>query len=566
MSARKLIPAWAFGLLVAAAGLAPAADTECQLQITSIAIGGRTLTPQQWTEAQERPDVPLELGADQSLRVTFQQLEGFVTPIRLRHRLDGRDAEWQNATGVCQFKLEVLDRDNRRLDEQSAISSGDSPGWTPELATDRFFTRQMQQMIPVGADRLSINVVTSMGDVEGLGMYAFRNVTITIPGNEGDEPTLFSPTQEEGRNLDDPMGEPAFWTPGSRRAGYNQVARLEDGTHALLLLDSDLQGYASWRLGGRRHPPLTVGKPITITWQECHSLGRGGEVVLAYSSLASGRYRLRLGARALDGQVLPGELSLYVRVLPPWWGRPITWAAAAALLGLAGLLAWRQVTRLRLQRRAEAAERASALEHERTRIARDLHDDLGTSLAQIIMLGDLVRSAPAGTTQQQGSLDQITRRAADSMRKLREIVWAVDPGYDGIEHLVAHLIESSEEHLTLAGVQFRTDIPDELPDVSLSSAARHQLALSVREALHNAVRHGRPDCITLRVEVADGQLAISISDDGEGCDPIAALAAGRGVANLHQRLAELGGSCRFTSSPGAGSTMLLLIPCPETSP
>jgi signal transduction histidine kinase len=216
-----------------------------------------------------------------------------------------------------------------------------------------------------------------------------------------------------------------------------------------------------------------------------------------------------------------------------------------------------------MQRRLREAERRTVVERERSRIARDIHDDLGAGMAQIAMLCGLARRAAPGSELQGARLQEIAARAEEGMRRLREIVWAVDPAYDGIEHLVVQLAASAEEHLQLAGIAFRAEIPPRLPESEFTAAVRHQLALAVREAVHNAVRHGRPGCVTLRVVPARRELVIEVIDDGCGCDADAALAAGRGVANLDRRLRALGGRCRFVSTPGSGTTVRFTVPIPD---
>lgn len=219
------------------------------------------------------------------------------------------------------------------------------------------------------------------------------------------------------------------------------------------------------------------------------------------------------------------------------------------------LMAW-QRSKLTLAR----LEQTTARQQERARIARDLHDELGTSLAQIAMLGNRAQKSLPENSIHQEQLAEIYNRSRESARRLDEIVWAVNPARDSLEHLGSYLCKFAEEYLALAEVRFRVDIPDVLPDVPLDSGTRHNVFLATREAIHNAVRHGHPSTVTLRMFVEDARFTVEIQDDGQGFDAAAALVAGRGVANMRERMAQVGGDLRITSTPGAGSSIFFVIP------
>ena len=236
------------------------------------------------------------------------------------------------------------------------------------------------------------------------------------------------------------------------------------------------------------------------------------------------------------------------------------WAMCVVLASSLVYSGWRYLAWQRSQLALSRLEQTTARQQERARIARDLHDELGASLAQIAMLGNRAQKLSAGDSAQQDRLAEIYDRARESTRRLDEIVWAVNPARDSLEHLVSYLCKFAEEYLALADVRFRVDIPDELPPVPLNSGIRHNVFLAAREAIHNAVRHGHPGTVTLRLAVQVSCFTVVIEEDGGGFDVAAALAAGRGVANMRERMAQVGGEARITSKPGAGSVILFVIP------
>ena len=256
------------------------------------------------------------------------------------------------------------------------------------------------------------------------------------------------------------------------------------------------------------------------------------------------------------GEVQRIELGIPQPVTRQAW----FWAMCVVLASSLVYSGWRYLAWQRSQLALSRLEQTTARQQERARIARDLHDELGASLAQIAMLGNRAQKVSAGDSAQQERLSEIYDRARESTRRLDEIVWAVNPARDSLEHLVSYLCKFAEEYLALADVRFRVDIPDELPPVPLNSGIRHNVFLATREAIHNAVRHGHPGTVTLRVDVQASCFTVVVEDDGGGFDAVAALAAGRGVANMRERMAQIGGEARITSKPGAGSAVLFVIP------
>ena len=236
------------------------------------------------------------------------------------------------------------------------------------------------------------------------------------------------------------------------------------------------------------------------------------------------------------------------------------WLMCAILFSSLVYSGWRFAVWQRSKLTLARLEQTTARQQERARIARDLHDELGASLAQIAMLGDKAQKSSAENALHQEQLAEIYDRSRESARRLDEIVWAVNPARDSLEHLGSYLCKFAEEYLALAAVRFRVDIPDELPAVPLASGVRHNIFLAAREAIHNAVRHGHPTTVTLRMSVEDARFTVEIRDDGQGFDVALALAAGRGVANMRERMEQIRGELRITSTPGSGSTILFIIP------
>jgi signal transduction histidine kinase len=245
-----------------------------------------------------------------------------------------------------------------------------------------------------------------------------------------------------------------------------------------------------------------------------------------------------------------------------WWFRLL---AVLALVGGAGG-AIGGYERRKVRRKLERLHQKRALEQERARIAKDIHDDLGASLTRITLLSDSARSEPGDAAQIGSALDRIAATARDLTRAMDEIVWAVNPRHDRLDSLVNYLGKFAQDFLGDAGVAYRLEAPPQLQSSPLGSQARHNLFLAFKEALHNAVKHAAADEVRVTLTLDTGRFGLSVADNGRGfaADAPAPRAEGRnGLANMKTRLAEIGGHCEVWSEPGKGTRVTFAVPVSE---
>ncbi|HXR47767.1 MAG TPA: sensor histidine kinase [Candidatus Limnocylindrales bacterium] len=292
----------------------------------------------------------------------------------------------------------------------------------------------------------------------------------------------------------------------------------------------------------------------------------------------TGIYAGNGGNRTTHADVANFELLLNspadIRVLarPPFWTLPRLLVLVGALLGGLGLaLIWIRLLHHRVQQRTaqlekemrerEQAEQQRALAQERARIARDLHDDLGSSLTEITMLATTGPGLNLPADEATERMGTIAGKSRTLVNALDEIVWAVDPARDTLASVARYLASYAEEYLAGLKVACRVHIPNSFPDQAVSGEVRHHLFLAVKEALNNAVRHGGATEIGFHVRVLADQLGISITDNGGGFEA-SERSNGHGLLNLRNRLEQLHGHCELESSPGAGTTISLQVPLP----
>lgn len=223
---------------------------------------------------------------------------------------------------------------------------------------------------------------------------------------------------------------------------------------------------------------------------------------------------------------------------------------------LAGAAALGAAHRARLRR-------LLALERERTRIATDLHDDLGASLSRIGLLGELAQdrvTSEPGTAREM--LTTISAEARYLVEATSDLVWSVDPSQDDLQKLLVRLRRFAVDLLEAKGMRLEFDAPADAASIALSPESRRGLYLMLKEAVHNAARHSRGTRARVHVEVRGGEVLGTVEDDGVGRERATESAAGggRGLPGLARRARALGGEATVTSRPEGGTRVSIRVP------
>jgi signal transduction histidine kinase len=242
-------------------------------------------------------------------------------------------------------------------------------------------------------------------------------------------------------------------------------------------------------------------------------------------------------------------------VAPFWWERRLLQAAGAGLLLIVTAAAVRAVSLRRARARLIELERARALDRERARIARDLHDDLGSRLAHIAILAET-----SGAADRNGRIVSAAREAAQTMD---ELVWTINARNDTVESFAYYLGQFATEHVAAAGLRCRLQIPVDLPNRSLAADVRRHLYLASKEAVTNAVKHAKATEVGVTLRMAGETLVLEISDDGRGLPAGGLGPTGNGLKNVSERMAAAGGTLEVESAAGAGTRIRCTVPVPS---
>ena len=235
--------------------------------------------------------------------------------------------------------------------------------------------------------------------------------------------------------------------------------------------------------------------------------------------------------------------------------------ASVTIIGGVSFAVRRAATR-KYRRKLATMEKQHAIERDRARIAKDIHDDIGAGLTQITLLTELARRDPAQTNS---NLERITGSARKLTKAMDEIVWAVDPQHDTIAGLMDYISAYAEDYLRVADVRCRMDLPMDLPTTRVDAEVRYNLFLALKEVLNNIVKHAKATEVWLRLQLAPGRLTLEIEDNGQGLNApgnVAGgerLSSGSGLGNLEQRLALVGGRCEIHSDAGKGTRVALTV-------
>jgi signal transduction histidine kinase len=290
---------------------------------------------------------------------------------------------------------------------------------------------------------------------------------------------------------------------------------------------------------------ITTTFEAKATFDEVHLLHRGGN-----------------GAGGWDFSQMVIGTSFEDLLVRHFWQR--WWFFALIAVGsLAAVVVMVQlVERRRAHVQIALLERERAVATERTRIAQDIHDEVGTSLTKISKLIEMIHQQP-GAEKSNGDLtNAIALTARNTIQAMDEIVWAINPKNDTLKEMADYLVYFTEDFLRPTGVGCTLDVPLKLPDIPITAETRHNLFMAVKEGLNNAVKHASAREIRFTLNYAAGVLTVEIADNGAGF-VVGESLIGNGLQNMRRRMNAVGGELQLQSKPGQGTVVKLRVALSE---
>ncbi|MCX6895300.1 MAG: sensor histidine kinase, partial [Verrucomicrobia bacterium] len=463
------------------------------------------------------------------------------------------------AGGAMRFTVRLDNTNSESVRYQDYSATLESGGWRGTPEESAFSVRREVLTVPENIATLFLSLASGGLD-ETMGVMLIDDLKITVQPHppKRQEQVLYQCDFETGADMNLESGTPEGWTRIGRRHEMQRVmpAGNSPANHALAVVDGGSRNMGIWNIRLPVEGRIQKGDRLVIEWKEMFSIGSGGIHTVNYRSVPSGKHVFRVMSVTPFGKPDGNNVALTVIIPLPFWRTP--WFAA--LLLAASIAIFLLFLRQRLQRQLERLEWQQVVERERARIARDIHDDLGTSLTRISML-----SASAGRPD---DLREISGIARNMTLAMDEIVWAVAPENDSLDSLANYLSGYAQELLSSAGIRCRLDLPVELPAWNLSAEWRHNVFLAFKEALNNILKHANATEVQIKLAVESSRFELSLTDNGKGFETSPpgnqspAARVGHGLTNMPKRLEKLGGKCAIESAAGKGTTVRLTVPAP----
>ena len=279
-----------------------------------------------------------------------------------------------------------------------------------------------------------------------------------------------------------------------------------------------------------------------------------GNASINLVNLSPGKYSLKIKAFFPSTPYLPSGSSFVFEITPPWW--QTWWSRILTLLLIVGvsIMILRFYYQRKLEKQKVKLEKQKAIEKERTRIATDMHDDLGAGLSRIKFLSETIGIKRQQQQPIEEDINKIREYSHEMIDKMGEIVWALNEKNDSLSDLLSYTRVYAVEYLSQNGIDCHVVMPDGVSTIFVSGEFRRNVFLSVKEALHNVVKHSQADSVVLTIEI-DKHLTTRICDNGIGFDKKNLRPFSNGVHNIEKRMEEIGGSADIQNKNGTVVTL-----------
>jgi signal transduction histidine kinase len=472
------------------------------------------------------------------------------SPTRIRYKLEGYENTWHESDCEMSVAVRFFDEGGDQMYQEIFNVKGESAGWTGSLKTSPLTHRRETLTVPPRASRLWVSI-SSAGPPAAVGIYVVADLLVSkSSGNSPPVVLIRSPFDHQSPDnlAEDP---PPGWVRDGIHASMARIIRFgqDPATKAFAILDDDPISHAEWRTLKEAAPAVTPGDHIVIEWNEMYSMGVGNFRFIQYPNLPPGNFRLRV--MGVDPMGIPTgtEASLAFLVPHPFWKRPWFWGTilvlvTAGLIGGTRYWGWRKMRHEMLRLKNQ-----QVLEHERLRIAHDIHDDLGARVTQISLVSAMAHNNPAFPEKARADFDRISKMSRELVSALYGTVWAVNPENDNLDALGNYLCQMVNQLCEHTQFRCRFHVSELPREVHVSSQTRHNISMAVKEAVHNVIKHAKASEVAIHMAFKDDLLTISVRDDGCGF-LVADTFTGSGLNNMKSRLDDIGGSCSLESGPG----------------
>lgn len=280
---------------------------------------------------------------------------------------------------------------------------------------------------------------------------------------------------------------------------------------------------------------------------------------IRYANLPPGNYTLNVKAFNGDGVMAKEMYTFKLHIQTPWWQS--WWFRTILTFSILGLIFYfiSSYINRRLDKQKAEMEKQQAIEKERNRISRDMHDDLGSGLTKIAILSEVAKQKLAQPEQAKEQIDKIAVSSRELVDNLQDIIWVLNPKNDSLESLSAYIREYGLKYFESLSVQMHFDYPAEFSATHLGEEQRRNIFLTVKECFQNIAKHAWSNNVNVSIREIPGEIIISIKDDGKGFDEKKVRLFANGLKNMENRIQTAGGKFTISSAPGKGTSCTIKI-------
>jgi len=268
-----------------------------------------------------------------------------------------------------------------------------------------------------------------------------------------------------------------------------------------------------------------------------------------YSLLPPGKYTFKVYCENLEGMRSKHTTEIHIYIRPPFWR---TWWFRCCVLFLVALIVF--------DLHNARVKRLLAVEKLRNKVARDLHDDMGSTLSTINILSSMAKTK-MHTDQVKASeyLGKITDNSQRMMEAMDDIVWSIKPSNDSMQKITARMREFATNVLEAKDIEIKFDVDDKVYDEKLNMESRRDFFLVFKEAVNNAAKYSKATMVWVSITSGGKKLVLTVKDNGIGFD-VATADGGNGMGNMRKRAESMQGQVQIKSVKGQGTEVIVKIP------
>ncbi len=280
---------------------------------------------------------------------------------------------------------------------------------------------------------------------------------------------------------------------------------------------------------------------------------------VSYSYLPFGQYTFEVKTSTVDKNQKSIHAKVSINIIPQFWERLWVQITLFLLFVLIVIVVTKFVNALKFKRKLKILELEKALENERIRISKDMHDEVGANLTKMSLLSEIAKKNIENRKELKSYLNQITNTGVEVASSLDELVWTVNPKNDKLDRMIFYIIQFAEDFLSSTSIKFHFSIPDDIPDRYLSAEIRHNIFSVIKEAINNSIKYANCTEIKLLFSLRKNKLIVNISDNGIGCDFESIGSFSNGLNNMKSRIESVNGKIILSNSDIGGVEVFISV-------